>query len=335
MNGNSQNGILILIAILVFGYVEPAYQIFTSWLQDKTTTSNEKYWIIVKIIIASCLFYNLNNYAKRRSGISWEKVSQDDIVLITGGSNGLGSELVVELAKVNIDQIIILDKVKPKLSIDKVKYIECDLSNEDDTKSVVQNLIHELNSQGKHISILINNAGIRHNQSLLNLDDVNIRKIFNVNTFSPILILRTVIKNHIAYNEDKRLYIVSISSILGVLAPKNLSIYSASKAAIYSIHESLSEELIEYPEIRLLLVTPGQLSTEMFQDVAPSMTWLAPIVSPNWLAKKIISKINMGEIGVLSEPFYANFLPAVRATPFIVQRLCRYFSGMDTKIIDQ
>ena len=153
----------------------------------------------------------------------------------------------------------------------------------------LSSLINNLNSQEEHVSILINNAGIRDNKGLIDLDPERIKSMFNINTLLPIWILQKVITNHIDIvlpkNPHSQLFIVTVSSIFGTFAPKNLSIYSATKAASILIHEALMQELKDYQEsIRLLLITTGQLSTTMFKDVEPSRLFFAPIVDHTKLA---------------------------------------------------
>ncbi|KAK6201540.1 uncharacterized protein RJT21DRAFT_139983 [Scheffersomyces amazonensis] len=298
--------------------------------------NREYYSLTLKTLCAIVVIFSIvNYYYKRPSKGLWTNIEEEDIALITGGSNGLGSDIVKQLLTTKISKIIIVDIVEPKINSERIHYVSCDLSDDKVVLETFQYIVKQLNHKGQHISILINNAGIRHNKSLLTLEQDEILKLFNVNTLSPIHILKSIISNHIKNYQSKKLYIVTISSILGVLAPKNLSIYSATKASMYSIHESLVEELSEYSKIRMLLVTPGQLNTDMFKDVKPPMPFLAPLVESKQLATKIVHKINYGEIGVIASPLYANFLPAIRALPYSLQKLARYLSRMDTKVIDK
>lgn len=281
------------------------------------------WWLITVLII---LFKKYNEWYKQPK--NWEKYGKNDIALITGGSKGLGKEIVLQLLSQNVT-VLVLDIQEPDYS--GSTYIHCDLSDETKLKSSINNIINDLNEKSQNISLLINNAGIRHSESLINLPDEKILKIFTINTFSHIYLIKAIYKNHQKFYKDKRLYITSISSVLGMIGPKNLSIYSASKAAVIQIFESLMQEIV-LENVRLLLVTPGQLTSGMFDGIDPSSQFFAPIFSHTLLAKKILVQINLGKIGVILDPIYANFIPIIKSLPISIQQFCRWLSGMDDKI---
>ncbi|EDK46098.1 conserved hypothetical protein [Lodderomyces elongisporus NRRL YB-4239] len=261
----------------------------------------------------------------------WGNLGASDIALVTGGSNGLGFELVKELLEKQV-VVYVLDRQAPREKDVNMHYIPCDLQNEDALEKTMEKLILDLEESGRYLSVLINNAGIRDNKSLVNTSFVDVKKVFTVNTLLQVMILQKVLDKHLKNNKHGKLSIVTISSILGVFAPRNLSTYSASKAAQIMLHDSLQQELKQYPLIRLLLVTPGQMDTELFKDVKPTKQLVAPVVKHVELAKTIIDKVDIGYMGCLAEPFYANFLPGVRTAPMFVQDFCRWISEMDEKV---
>lgn len=259
----------------------------------------------------------------------------NDVALVTGGLNGLGVEIVKLLLETqNLGAIYILDVQRPPTMLcDKVKFVECDLASPEALSMSLDHIYSSLD--GRNLSVVVNNAGIRGSGSVLNVSDSTIRKVFEVNFFAPIHIMREVTSRHLQRPSDKRLSLVNVSSILGTLGPKNLLAYSASKAASIQAHECFAEEMRPFDNITTLLVLPGQLTTEMFRDVSPSRLFFAPLVDHKRLAQQIVQKIAAGEEGVLCEPFYANFLPFVKVMPIYFQRLARWISQMDEKIGDE
>ena len=115
-------------------------------------------------------------------------------------------------------------------------------------------------------------------------------------------------------------------------SPSNLSLYSATKASIISLHDTLTHEYASSSKIRFLLVTPGQLNTRMFKDVKPPKAFFAPVLDSTELARQIIERVELGERGVLNGPLYTYFIPLLRMLPFSLVELARWFSEMDTSV---
>lgn len=280
------------------------------------------------------VFFNLPKFFN-----SSRNFTENDVALVTGASRGLGHNVVQELLGRGVKHVYVLDINEPTTRLTGVEYVRCDVANEHELKSKLTELVRSLAERNLQVTICVNNAGVRHSESLLNLSDDSIRRIFNVNTFSHLWTIKTLLLSHLAKTpvpvQHKRLFITSVSSVLGELGPKNLSAYAGSKAALTQIYESLRQELRGYRLILLLLVIPGQLNTPMFQDVVPSKQILAPIVRSDKLAKKIVDRIQQNHGGVLCAPLYANVLPAIRVLPMWLQAAFRWFTDMDNKVIDQ
>ncbi|KAG5418785.1 DPH2 [Candida metapsilosis] len=279
------------------------------------------------------LFIENYNYPSKKQ---WKNLGSSDIALVTGGSSGLGLEIVKSLLMKGA-AVYVLDRNPVPLKLaeeSKLHYIACDLGDECELKDKLNKLIHELNNKKQYISVLVNNAGVRDHRSLINLSFDRVKAMFNINTISQVFILQKVLSNHLSYNGNGKLSIVTVSSILGTFAPKNLSIYSATKAAQIMMHESLQQELKQFPKIRLLLVTTGQMNTELFKDVKPTKQFIAPVVDHVELAQAITKKVDRGYMGCLAAPMYANFLPGIRTAPLFVQDFCRWVSEIDDKVKD-
>jgi short-subunit dehydrogenase len=128
--------------------------------------------------------------------------------------------------------------------------------------------------------------------------------------------------------------IVTVSSVLGHLGAANLSAYTASKAALLAMHASLRAELAQHPEadIKTILVTPGQMSTQMFADVKPPSRFFGPTVTPAEAAKAIIKMVEKGESGEIALPLYSRYVQWLSVLPFGVQAIARRWSGLDSAV---
>lgn len=229
-------------------------------------------------------------------------------------------------------KVYVLDKAPPEF--DQVTYITCDVGNKTEYESRLKAILTECDTNRQPVSVFINNVGIRHHQPLLNMKDHEILDHYNINVLSYIWGVRLVLAHHMTCPTNP-LSLVTVSSVLGTLAPKNLTIYSSTKAALSQIHDGLLQELMDFPSIRPLLVVPGQLLRGMFDDIKPSRVFFAPIVDCRILAEEIVERIEVGEVGVLCRPMYGRFLYVVKSLPFVGVRVCRWYSEMDRKVHPQ
>lgn len=234
---------------------------------------------------------------------------------------------MVKLLLVRNVKVIVLDKntILDDFVREEVVHEHCDLS--DETK--LRECISRVYDQHGYPTILINNAAMRHNESLQHISYKKINQLITVNTLAPLTLMKETLKT-----TNNRLYVINVSSILGMVSPANLSIYSATKAALISLHDSVSHEHAGDGSKRFLLVTPGQLNTDMFADVTPPKQFIAPVLDARSLAQTIIHKCDLGERGVVNGPLYTYLIPLLRLMPHSVGEFCRWLSEMDTSVKD-
>lgn len=251
-------------------------------------------------------------------------------VVITGGSNGLGRSIIEELIKrynnvtvINIDVDVGTWQHQPQV----VNY-KCDLSDSQQLDDVLETINSTFREQ---ISLIICNAGIRSRYSWFKDTSIeDMERVFSVNTWSTAKILQKLTPSY-SPPEYRQCYFVTVSSVLGILAPSKVASYAASKAAVTMIHNSMSNDLHVQglDNVRGLLVIPGQMGTTMFGGFKPPRTFWAPVVTPKQLAKDIISHCNNGTRGSIRTPSYSYFAELLVGMPYTVQRFARWFSQMD------
>lgn len=161
-------------------------------------------------------------------------------VLITGGSRGIGNE-IVELFK------------EKGYTVFCPTRDELDLSN----KSSVEEYIN--NNKDTGINIIINNAGINHINYLDSLDEQDVYEMIEVNLLSAL----RLIKGFAPYMREIQFgRIVNIGSIWDVISKPGRTGYSITKHGINGITKTLALELAK-DGILVNTVSPGQTMTEL------------------------------------------------------------------------
>jgi short-subunit dehydrogenase len=185
---------------------------------------------------------------------------QGKVVVITGGSDGIGKALV-ELylekgAKVatcarNYDKLYQLQSAHTG----KPLFIHAtDVSKEIDCKGFIDAVIKEFGT----IDILINNAGVSMRALVQDVDLDTIRRVMDINFWGTVYCTKFAL-DHIIKNKGT---IVGVSSIAGYRGLPGRSGYSASKYAVNGWLEALRTELLE-SGTNVMWVCPGFTSSNI------------------------------------------------------------------------
>ncbi len=121
-----------------------------------------------------------------------------------------------------------------------------------------------------------------------------------------------------------------MSSVLGQIGSAHLSDYTAAKAGITAMHKSLAAELRTTPDIKTILVSPGQMSTPLFNGVETPSSFFGPVLEPVDVAREVIATIDAGSSENLAMPFYARWIDWMNVAPVGVQAILRRVSGVDS-----
>lgn len=284
--------------------------------------------------------FEMVNSAYERKLLNTEKWLDYDqldspVAIITGGSNGLGKSIITTLlSKSERLTIINIDiQNSDSLNSSQVIFQQCDLSD----ALKVEMLLKKLKSLYQdNICLIINNAGMRSTYSSFDhISNDEFQKVMQTNCHTPFRIMQELRPK--SSTVLHQCYIVNIASTLGILSPAKISVYAASKAALISIHNSLTFELNtqEKCNTRTLLVITGQLNTRMFNGFIAPRQFFAPVVNSEQLANKIVAHAIQGKSTVINEPFYANFAYLLMSMPSSIQAIARKFAQMDTCLPDE
>ncbi|CCH62149.1 hypothetical protein TBLA_0G02070 [Henningerozyma blattae CBS 6284] len=305
-----------------------------------------------RITIIICLIYSIfingflifNDWHKSKG--SWLPVGElvshkrQKYIIITGGSNGLGKQIIEDFLKTYSNIEIINLDIKPwdnSLKTDRVHHFTVDLSNIEELTAVIGNIKSKYLINGVNPIALINNAGTRTEyKTLFQSNIIDDEKIFTTNLKAPILLIQQLINTNLKEKtkDTGQCYIINIASSLGILSPSKVSTYAASKASLIAMSNSLSHELMQdtvlKDRIRCLLVIVGQLNTTMFNGFEPPRQFLAPVIDIKMLSTELIKCLEIGKRGELYLPFYSNFVYPLMFLPYSIQHFARWISQMDS-----
>ena len=180
-------------------------------------------------------------------------------ILITGGSRGIGAECVRKFAKEgNVVSFIYnkSDEAAGELSRQTgATAIKADLEDLNALKLAVNAAAAKMGG----IDVLVNNAGVALIKLFADVDDAELKKIFDVNLVAATVAAREASKCMIRNQSGK---IVNIGSVWGRVGASCEVVYSASKAGLEGLTKALAKELGP-SGITVNCVEPGVIDTDM------------------------------------------------------------------------
>lgn len=195
------------------------------------------------------------------------------VVVVTGGADGIGREITLELAGAGASIAIMdINMDKAQQTRDEIAKvggtavaIKVDITQSEEVNAGFQELISTLGQ----VDVLVNNAGIfRLFNEFKNLQEHDWINMFNINVHGTLRCCRAVLPHMEKQQSGK---IINIASIAGVAGIAKMSVYSASKGAIISFSKSLAMEEGKH-NITVNCISPGVLKT--YEEDAERGTYL-------------------------------------------------------------
>ena len=180
------------------------------------------------------------------------------VALVTGGGSGIGESAVRMLAAEGCRVAVMgrrrepLDALKKELG-ESILALAGDVSSADDCRRAVVETVKHFG----RLTILVNNAGAYTQGPLAETKLDSFRHIMEINVFGPMLLSGLAGE---AMKQAGEGSIINVSSTLGQKAVPNVSLYSASKAALIMLTRTTAMELAPY-KIRCNCVSPAVIRT--------------------------------------------------------------------------
>jgi NAD(P)-dependent dehydrogenase (short-subunit alcohol dehydrogenase family) len=213
-------------------------------------------------------------------------------ILITGAGSGLGEGAAMGLARNDHEviaaaqtwsQVTALRAKVQELGMHSLRVEKLDLLDPYDVKRV----------GGWEFDILVNNAGIGEGGPIAEIPMDLVRRNFEVNVFSPMVLTQEVVRKWVTAKTRGK--IVFISSMGGLFSPPGFAAYAATKHALEAIAEAMQVELEPFG-IQVQTINPGAYLTGFNEAMAENaLRWLDDAV--NFTKRDTMRDIAAGLIG--------------------------------------
>lgn len=189
-----------------------------------------------------------------------------DVVLVTGGSSGVGRATARAFARRGHPTVLVARRTGPleETAAELRAFAPCtpvrlDLAAADGT---VEKELTRLAEDLGPVGVLVNCAGHGMYTPFLELDPEEARRLFEVHWFSPAAAVRAVLPGMLARGRG---HVVNVASVSVKSGPWGHSVYAAAKAALATLTESLAAEY-GGRGVHFSVVHPGLVDTPFFHD---------------------------------------------------------------------
>lgn len=209
------------------------------------------------------------------------------VALITGSSRGIGAACAKEFASAGYNVVIHCNS-----NIERAKEVadacislgaevlvcQADVSKYDECEKMVEESI----SKFGFIDVLVNNAGIEFNGSIMNTEIEKFDQVMKTNAYGPFYMSKLIVPYMMKEKTGSLIFISSTSASIGALGS---SAYSSSKAALIGLTKTLARDLAPIG-INVNAISPGAIETDMVGALSDEIKgWIKSSVFAGRLGK--------------------------------------------------
>ncbi|NVJ01827.1 3-oxoacyl-[acyl-carrier-protein] reductase [Myxococcus sp. AM009] len=243
---------------------------------------------------------------------------KDKVVLVTGGSRGIGRACAVAFAKAGASTVVIsyagneaaAQETVALLQAEgaKAEAIRFDVSDSAACASAVDGIVK---GHGR-LDVLVNNAGVAVDGLVMRVKDEDWDKQLDTNLKGAFSLIRAASRPMM---KQKGGAIINITSVVGEMGNGGQAAYSASKAGLIGLTKSVARELSSR-NIRVNAVSPGFIGTDMTHQINDEMR------------QKMLEGIPLGRLGNPEEVAGAVVFLAGDAASYITGEVLKVNGGM-------
>lgn len=218
--------------------------------------------------------------------------------LVTGASSGIGAIYAQRLAARGFDLLLVardqqrLDEAASTLRAEhgvQVEVLKADLTQKDDVLKLEQRLRSD-----SSISLLLNNAGVAADGLLGNADTDQLERMIQLNVTA---VTRLASAAAASFSRAGRGTIINIASVVALFPERFNATYSASKAYVLSLTQSLNAEL-DGTGVKVQAVLPGVTRTEIWErsGIDASQIPAEMVMEAGEMVDAALSGLDQGEL---------------------------------------
>jgi len=241
---------------------------------------------------------------------------EDKVVVVTGGSRGIGRAVVEEFAQQGACVFFTYNKneeaAREVSAAHDANAIHCPQGDAERIDRTVEKLLGQVG----RIDVLVNNAGVTSDQFLMMMPFEQWNKVIDVNLHGAYRWVKAVCRSMLA---AQRGVIINIASVAGMVGSAGQTNYAASKGAILAYTRALAAEL--GPKgVRVNAVVPGFIDTDM------------TAVMPRQIKRENIERILLKRFGKPQEVAKVVAFLASDAASYIVGQSVVVDGGLTTTV---
>jgi NAD(P)-dependent dehydrogenase (short-subunit alcohol dehydrogenase family) len=188
---------------------------------------------------------------------------QGKVVLVTGGTSGIGRETAIQFAKAGAKVVVAgRRKAEGEAVVREIEqaggaglFVQTDVAREEDVRRLVDQTV----SKFGRLDVAFNNAGIEQSGPLSEATVEEYRRTFDINVLGVVLSMKYEVAAMLKSGGGS---IINTSSILGHVGTAGAGLYNASKHAVEGLTKTAALELAQQG-IRVNSVAPGAIQTDM------------------------------------------------------------------------
>ncbi|ODM18246.1 hypothetical protein SI65_06117 [Aspergillus cristatus] len=272
--------------------------------------------------------YVLNNW---HSIEPWN--SRQELVLITGGSSGIGRRIAEDLSERGV-KVVIVDIQEPQWNPpSNIYFYEADVTSSERVKAAAE----AIREQHGHPTVLVNNAGVFFNGTILEEPESMIQKSFKVNILAHFLTVKEFLPKMVQQNHG---HIITMASMASFITVGEMVDYACTKASALAFHEGLSQEIRHWhraDKVRTSIVHPLWVHTPLIRNLIDAGgSFDQPIMDTGVVSGAVVKQIIAKKSGSVILPASVSFATLIRSFPSWLQEWLRSkFSAKVKRVRDE